>query len=52
MQSSQYIRSLHVIALVTAAATFSLIFMGGLDTSHGAGMSACFVSLYSADQST
>ena len=39
MQSPRYIRSLHVIALLTAAATFPLIFMGGLVTSHGAGMS-------------
>src|SRR3954464_8165261 len=30
---------LHRIALFTAAATFPLIFMGGLVTSHGAGMS-------------
>jgi cytochrome c oxidase assembly protein subunit 15 len=30
---------LHRIALLTAAATFPLIFMGGLVTSHGAGMS-------------
>jgi cytochrome c oxidase assembly protein subunit 15 len=30
---------LHTIALVTAAATFPLIFMGGLVTSHQAGMS-------------
>src|SRR5687767_1761706 len=34
-----YVRSLHVLALLTAAATFPLIFMGGLVTSHGAGMS-------------
>lgn len=39
MASPRYIRSLHVIALLTAAATFPLIFMGGLVTSHGAGMS-------------
>src|SRR5215471_12438469 len=30
---------LHRIALLTAFATFPLIFMGGLVTSHGAGMS-------------
>ncbi len=30
---------LHAIALLTAAATFPLIFMGGLVTSHGAGLS-------------
>jgi cytochrome c oxidase assembly protein subunit 15 len=29
----------HRLALITAAATFPLIFMGGLVTSHGAGMS-------------
>src|SRR5207237_10763431 len=39
MTQSRYNRSLHVIALLTAAATFPLIFMGGLVTSHGAGMS-------------
>src|SRR2546425_3365066 len=38
MPSPRYIRSLHVIALLTAAATFPLIFMGGLVTSRGAGM--------------
>src|SRR6185436_11650599 len=32
-------RPLHLLALLTAAATFPLIFMGGLVTSHGAGMS-------------
>src|SRR3954468_942568 len=32
-------RALHAIALLTAIATFPLIFMGGLVTSHGAGMS-------------
>lgn len=32
-------RGLHLLALLTAAATFPLIFMGGLVTSHGAGMS-------------
>lgn len=31
--------TLHRLALLTAAATFPLIFMGGLVTSHGAGMS-------------
>ena len=35
----RYNRSLHRIALLTAAATFPLIFMGGLVTSHQAGMS-------------
>ena len=35
----RYIPSLHRLALLTAAATFPLIFMGGLVTSHGAGMS-------------
>ena len=30
---------LHVVALLTAIATFLLIFMGGLVTSHGAGLS-------------
>jgi hypothetical protein len=39
MQSPRYIPSPHVIALLMAAATFSLIFMGGLVTSHQAGMS-------------
>src|SRR5579862_699403 len=39
MQSPRYIPSLHVVALLTAAATFPLIFMGGLVTSHQAGMS-------------
>src|SRR4051794_20212246 len=37
-QTPRYNRSLHVIALLTAAATFPLIFMGGLVTSHGAGL--------------
>ena len=37
MPSPRYIRSLYVIALLTATATFPLIFMGGLVTSHGAG---------------
>jgi heme a synthase len=39
MQPPVYIRSLHVLTLLTAVATFLLIFMGGLVTSHGAGMS-------------
>lgn len=39
MTQSKYIRSLHVIALLTAAATFPLIFLGGLVTSKGAGLS-------------
>lgn len=34
-----YHRGLHIVAILTAAATFPLIFMGGLVTSHGAGMS-------------
>ena len=34
-----YSRTLHILALLTAIATFPLIFMGGLVTSHGAGMS-------------
>jgi cytochrome c oxidase assembly protein subunit 15 len=36
---SRYQPGLHRVALLTAAATFPLIFMGGLVTSHGAGMS-------------
>src|SRR5687768_1567988 len=39
MQPSGYQPALHRIALLTAAATFPLIFMGGLVTSHQAGMS-------------
>src|SRR5687768_9580835 len=39
MTPTEYNRPLHVLALLTAAATFPLIFMGGLVTSHGAGMS-------------
>src|SRR6185503_365795 len=39
MSDRTYNRPLHVTALLTAAATFPLIFMGGLVTSHGAGMS-------------
>jgi len=34
-----YNRAVHWLALITAAATFPLIFMGGLVTSHQAGMS-------------
>ena len=34
-----YNRTLNILALFTALATFPLIFMGGLVTSHGAGMS-------------
>ena len=34
-----YDRALHLLALLTALATFPLIFMGGLVTSHHAGMS-------------
>lgn len=37
--SSPYHPGLHRVALLTAAATCLLIFMGGLVTSHGAGMS-------------
>ena len=36
--SIPYHPGLHAIALLTAAATFPLIFMGGLVTSHGAGL--------------
>jgi cytochrome c oxidase assembly protein subunit 15 len=39
MTRPAYNPSLHAIALLTAVATFPLIFMGGLVTSHGAGMS-------------
>jgi cytochrome c oxidase assembly protein subunit 15 len=35
----RHISALHVVALLAAAATFPLIFMGGLVTSHGAGLS-------------
>jgi cytochrome c oxidase assembly protein subunit 15 len=35
----RYNRPLHWLAVLTACATFPLIFMGGLVTSHGAGMS-------------
>ena len=37
--SQSYNKILHRLALLTAVATFPLIFMGGLVTSHGAGMS-------------
>src|ERR1051325_4544681 len=33
-----YNRPLHILAMLTACATFPLIFMGGLVTSHGAGL--------------
>src|SRR3954467_11463329 len=36
--TTPYNRPLHLIALLTAAATFPLIFLGGLVTSHGAGL--------------
>ena len=39
MNSVSYQPGLHRVALLTAAATFPLIFMGGLVTSHQAGMS-------------
>ena len=39
MTESRHNPALHRVALLTAAATFPLIFMGGLVTSHGAGMS-------------
>ncbi|MEO6436033.1 MAG: COX15/CtaA family protein [Tepidisphaeraceae bacterium] len=39
MTQSRSNRPLHRLALLTAVATFPLIFMGGLVTSHGAGMS-------------
>src|SRR3954466_15410976 len=39
MSQARYIPALHRLALLTAVATFPLIFMGGLVTSHGAGMS-------------
>ena len=38
-QMPSYSAGLHRAALLTAVATFPLIFMGGLVTSHGAGMS-------------
>ncbi len=37
-ETPAYNRGLHRLALLTTAATFPLIFMGGLVTSHGAGM--------------
>jgi cytochrome c oxidase assembly protein subunit 15 len=39
VNDARYNPGLHRVALLTAAATFPLIFMGGLVTSHGAGMS-------------
>jgi cytochrome c oxidase assembly protein subunit 15 len=39
MSDVRYNPWLHRVALLTGAATFPLIFMGGLVTSHGAGMS-------------
>ena len=39
VQHEQYNAKVHTLALITAAATFPLIFMGGLVTSHQAGMS-------------
>src|SRR5436305_11671292 len=39
MNDRPYQPGLHRLALLTAVATFPLIFMGGLVTSHGAGMS-------------
>ena len=36
--SARYNRGLHLMALLTAAATFPLVFMGGLVTSHEAGL--------------
>src|SRR3954451_13703584 len=39
MLQHPYNRPLHVLAVLTACATFPLIFMGGLVTSHQAGMS-------------
>jgi cytochrome c oxidase assembly protein subunit 15 len=39
VRQQEYNPSVHWLALVTAAATFPLIFMGGLVTSHQAGMS-------------
>src|SRR5258707_1859547 len=39
MPASNYHPLLHRVALLTACATFPLIFMGGLVTSHQAGMS-------------
>jgi cytochrome c oxidase assembly protein subunit 15 len=39
METKPYSPLVHYLALATACATFPLIFMGGLVTSHGAGMS-------------
>src|SRR3954471_3437748 len=39
MPEIRYNSRLHLLAVLTACATFPLIFMGGLVTSHGAGMS-------------
>src|SRR5580692_689682 len=39
MNPASYNKPLHILVLVTAVLTFPLIFMGGLVTSHGAGMS-------------
>jgi cytochrome c oxidase assembly protein subunit 15 len=39
VQPQEYNPSVHWLAVITAAATFPLIFMGGLVTSHQAGMS-------------
>src|SRR6266481_6016971 len=39
MTTARYNPTLHRLALLTAVATFPLIFMGGLVTSHQAGMS-------------
>src|SRR4051795_3599510 len=38
MSKQSYSPALYLIALLTAVATFPLILMGGLVTSHGAGM--------------
>src|SRR4051812_16266848 len=38
-RDDRYNGALHVLALITTCATFPLIFLGGLVTSHGAGMS-------------
>ena len=37
-QEIRYNRGLHILAILTAISTFPLIFMGGLVTSHGAGL--------------
>src|SRR5678810_1480779 len=39
MPEIRYNPRMHLLAVLTACATFPLIFMGGLVTSHGAGMS-------------